>query len=278
MTFVTILVIIYFIAMLAVGVISGKKYITTISDFLVAGRKFPWYLVSAGLLATFIGAGSSMGVAGLGFKIGIAGGWYLVPFAFSLIAFAFILSKKLAALRQFTVGDILELRYAPAGRVIASIWIFFMYLLITSAQIVGMGTIISLLLQWPLVESMIVSTAVFATYTILGGLWAATLTDFIQAIILLFGFYLLGPILSVNAAGGFEAIQTKLGPQFLSVTNIPGLLLLGFFSLFFLSWVAQDTYQRVFAAKDARAAYVACIVAGVVVLFIGFGAALALAS
>lgn len=58
------------------------------------------------------------------------------------------------------------------------------------------------------------------------------------------------------------------------MANIPGLLLLGFFSLFFLQWVAQDGYQRVFAAKDSKTAYVSCIVAGVVVLFLGFGAAL----
>jgi len=232
----------------------------------------------AGLLATFIGAGSSMGVAGLGFKIGIAGAWYLIPLGISMLTFAFLLSRKLSALRQITVGDVLELRYAPSARVISAAWIVFMYLLITAAQIVGMGTIIHVLLKWPLLYSMIISTAVFVAYTILGGLWAVTLTDFIQAIILLAGFYLLGPILSVNAAGGFSGIETKLGPQYLSMANIPGILLLGFFSLFFLQWVAQDGYQRVFAAKDSKTAYVSCIVAGVVVLFLGFGAALVGAS
>jgi SSS family solute:Na+ symporter len=269
-----ITIVIYFIAMLLVGYIASKKYITNISDFLVAGRKFPWYMVAAGLLATFVGAGSSMGVAGLGFKLGIAGAWYLIPFGISIISFAFILSRKLAALRQFTVGDILELRYAPATRVISGFWIVIMYFMITAAQIVGMGTIINVILKWPLLHSMIISTAVFVIYTILGGLWAVTLTDFIQAIIMLIGFYILGPILSVSAAGGFSGIEAKLGPQYLSMTNIPGLLLLGFCSLFFLQWVAQDAYQRMFAAKDPKTAYIACLVTGVVVLFLGFGAAL----
>ena len=52
----------YILVMLLIGYLSGRK-VKDMSDFLVAGRRLPLWMATATLLATWFGAGSSMGVA-----------------------------------------------------------------------------------------------------------------------------------------------------------------------------------------------------------------------
>ena len=53
---------IYIVIMLAIGCLAGRK-VKNIGDFIVAGRRLPLWMATATLLATWFGAGSSMGVA-----------------------------------------------------------------------------------------------------------------------------------------------------------------------------------------------------------------------
>ena len=52
----------YTLTMLTIGYISGRR-VKDMNDFLVAGRRLPLWMATATLLATWFGAGSSMGVA-----------------------------------------------------------------------------------------------------------------------------------------------------------------------------------------------------------------------
>ena len=65
------MMIIYILIMLGIGWFSGRK-IEGLSDFLVAGRRLPLWMATATLLATWFGAGSSMGVAASVYSDGIA--------------------------------------------------------------------------------------------------------------------------------------------------------------------------------------------------------------
>ena len=64
--------VVYMIGMLVIGWLSSRK-VTEMSDFLVAGRRLPLWMATATLLATWFGAGSSMGVAATVYKDGVSG-------------------------------------------------------------------------------------------------------------------------------------------------------------------------------------------------------------
>ena len=55
-------IVIYMLVMLVIGWFASRK-VSHMSDFLVAGRRLPLWMATATLLATWFGAGSSMGVA-----------------------------------------------------------------------------------------------------------------------------------------------------------------------------------------------------------------------
>ena len=63
---------VYMGILLLIGFYSGKK-VNSMKDFLVAGRRLPLWMATATLLATWFGAGSSMGVAATVYSDGIGG-------------------------------------------------------------------------------------------------------------------------------------------------------------------------------------------------------------
>ena len=93
---------------------------TTGDDFLVAGRSLPAHVLVFTLLSTWIGSGSLFAGAGLGYRVGFPALWQSAG-AWVGIALIFFIAPRVRRLAQYTVPDILELRYGPAARVLGTI-------------------------------------------------------------------------------------------------------------------------------------------------------------
>ena len=63
-----IIIIVYFIAMIALG-LSTRKQAKNAGSFFVAGRSGSTLFITGSLLATIIGASATMGMAGMGFSL-----------------------------------------------------------------------------------------------------------------------------------------------------------------------------------------------------------------
>src|SRR5256885_6100431 len=73
MTFLLVLIV-YALLMIVLGVVVSRR-VRASSDFFVAGRGLGAGLIFSTLLAANIGAGSTIGAAGLGYCQGLSGGW-----------------------------------------------------------------------------------------------------------------------------------------------------------------------------------------------------------
>ncbi len=62
----------YVLIMLLIGFLASGR-IKTPEDYLVAGRRLPLWMATATLLATWFGAGSSLGVTAMTYSSGISG-------------------------------------------------------------------------------------------------------------------------------------------------------------------------------------------------------------
>ncbi len=71
-----IVFIVYFTAMLGIGVYFYKKN-NNIDDYYVGGRSLGSWHIGLSVVATDVGGGFSIGLGGLGYIIGIAGSWML---------------------------------------------------------------------------------------------------------------------------------------------------------------------------------------------------------
>ena len=104
-TFLTIALIVYLVVLIVIGIIDIKKT-KDFSNFAVAGKKQTSFVVILSLLATIIGASTTMGITTTVYNIGFPGIWWLLFGAIGLFL-------------QSVSGDLLQDR-RPSARQIQS--------------------------------------------------------------------------------------------------------------------------------------------------------------
>src|SRR6185295_4691541 len=92
-------------------------------------------------------------------------------------------------------------------------------------------------------------------YSVLGGMWSITLTDFVQFVVKTVGiFFILLPVL-LSRVGGLDGLYAALPPKFFDFGNIGTETIVTYFVIYFFGLViGQDIWQRVFTAGGERVA------------------------
>src|SRR5918996_619971 len=89
-----VLLIVYSAGIVAFGLWTSR-FIRQSADFFVAGRSLGPGLILASMLAANIGAGSTVGVAGLAYRDGISAWWWVGSAGVGSIVFALLVSARL---------------------------------------------------------------------------------------------------------------------------------------------------------------------------------------
>jgi solute:Na+ symporter, SSS family len=261
----------------AVAVWRARRTVeTTGEDFLVAGRTLPAHVLVFTLLSTWIGSGSLFGGAGLGYRTGLAALWQSAG-AWVGIALIFFIAPRVRRLAQYTVPDILEMRYGPAARVLGTIAIVLSYTAIAAYQFRGGGRLLHLVAGVHPDSGAVITAAFCIVFTALAGMSSVARLDVINGVTMLAGvglaiIYLLG------GAGGLGGARAALRPDQLTVFGSlsPAQALALFLPTMCLLLGEANMYQKFFSARDERAARVAVAgwIAGTIVvesLIVGIG-------
>ena len=279
MKFLCIGIVVYVIIMLLIGYFSSRK-ISGMEDYLVAGRRLPLWMATATLLATWFGAGSTMGVAAMTYSDGI-GGVLADPFgaSFSLILAGIFVVGMLRKMKCLTVTDIISRQYGTAAGAYATLWMLPVYIGWLGSQMLGIGTILHMLTGVDVLWGTVIGAAVVLVYTYAGGMWAVTLTDMFQVTLIVIGLIIILPG-AVGEAGGFEKLFSSLSRADLSLAIPPAAQgasrTLNDWSYYIGSWivmglgcmVGQDLIQRSLASKDEKVAISSSIISGFLYLMI----------
>ncbi|MBL0027068.1 MAG: hypothetical protein IPO98_19735 [Saprospiraceae bacterium] len=119
---------------------------------------------------------------------------------------------------------------------------------------------------------MLLSLSIVVIYTYTGGMWAVSLTDFIQSILIVFGLIAISWFVTDKLGGvdvvlsGLTQQQKKILPENTSIgwlNWISAWLVLGFGSI-----ASQDIFQRINSARNETAAYSSTIYAAIIYLII----------
>ena len=260
---------IYVLVMLGIGYFSGRK-VKSLGDFIVAGRRLPLWMATATLLATWFGAGSSMGVAATVYR-GSLRDVIADPFgaSLSLILAGIFIVGVLRKLNCMTVTDIIEKRYGRGAGIYTTLWLIPVYVGWLGAQVLGLGTLLNLLTGIDLFYARIIGAAVVLFYTVSGGMWAVTITDVVQVVLIVAGLFIIVPG-AVEMAGGFDAILSNpavdlslapaasaAGKPLHTVNYIGSWIIMGLGCM-----VGQDLIQRSLASKDDKVAISSSIMSG----------------
>jgi solute:Na+ symporter, SSS family len=264
------------IAYLVITVLVGfwaSRRVKTSGDYMLAGRSLPIVLSSAALFATWFGSETVFGASAQFLE----GGLYNViedPFgaALCLVLFGFFYTRKFYSMNLLTLGDYFKVRYGKRVELMASIFLAPPYVGYIAAQLVAMGLILNVVTGIELWHGVVISAVVVTAYTFAGGMWAISITDFFQSIVIIIGLFVLAIILS-NQAGGFDVVmsgvsteQLKFFPDFEFKEIV---LYLAAWSVLGLGSIpSQDVFQRAMSSGSARTAEWSCYIAAFLYLTI----------
>ena len=272
-------IMIYLLALVAVGLYKIRS-VKNSTDFMVAGRTLPWYILVGTLLATWMGSGSLFSGAGLGYRNGLAARWASGG-AWLGIALIYFITRRIRNFGKVTVPDIFEARYGQAAAVLATITTVIAYTTIVSYQFRGGGKVLAMVSDGMIsLETGIIITAVFAiSYTVLAGMFSVVYTDVVNGLLMTVGILgsLLFLIFHVGGLGEIVAVAESAGKWQLfgnwaaeRTGDISGpIIAISFFVPTMLLLMGDgNMYQRIFSARDGGSAKKAVFfwIIGVIVL------------
>ena len=251
-------VVLYLSLLVLIGVWRSRR-IRTGDDFLVAGRRLPAHVLVFTLLATWIGSGSLFGGAGLGYRTGFAALWQSAG-AWVGIALVYFLAPRVRRIAQYTVPDILELRYGPAARILGTITTVLAYGTIAAYQFRGGGRVLELVAGIDPGTGALVTAIFCILFTALAGMLSIAYIDVGNGLIMTIAVAL-GVAYLVGDAGGLGASIGQLQPHQVSLFGDigPQAAFALFLPTMFLLLGEANMYQKFFSARDERAARLAVL-------------------
>lgn len=242
--------------------------------YLLAGRGLPFWVVAPLLTGLAIGGASTIGVAERAYDFGLGAGWYNAAWAAGAVLVGLIAAKRYRQLEVSTIPEFFEQHYSVAGRIVGVFGQLLLQIVITSLQYVAGGAILSSLLPdaFTFQTGMLVTAAVFVGITLIGGFWAAGLTNIINVILIYVGV-VLGALLAVDKVGGWGELMAKLpdGHPGFDMGAIGWILVAAWFLVMCtMTFSVQSVVQVSFAAKDGKSAKSGFLLGGLIILPVGF--------
>lgn len=251
--------------MVALGLYVGRR-VRSSEGFFVAGRGLGAALVFSTMLAANIGAGSTVGAAGLGYRDGMAAWWWVGAAAIGSLVQAFWVGPRIrreAEARGFrTVGDYLEQRYSSTVRVVVAALIWLGTLAILAGQLIAMSTLLTVVAGLPKWAGCVLGGVVMTVYFAAGGLLSSAWVNLMQLAVLLAGFAVALPV-ALAGAGGWNHVVATVNAGSASAPP-PGAGYWGLWENGASGWkylallgpafiISPGLLQKIFAARDDRA-------------------------
>ncbi|WP_295036108.1 sodium:solute symporter family protein [Salinicola sp.] len=262
-------VIAYIVLMVVIGLYFSRRKVHDDTDFIVAGRSLSTLVLTATLLATFVGSGSIVGGASFVFQHGPGAAiFFFAGTPIAALVVYFLLARKMRRSRATTIPGLIEERFGPTARSIASLIILLAYVGIVSYQFTGAGQALNLAFGLPVWQGVVIAALVMIGLATMGGLVSVAYTDYLSAIII-FGSMLIALPLVLTRLGGLGDMMDALPATHRTLLGglTPGQALGYFLPLFLLILGDQNLFQRFAAARDpatAKKAAMGLVIASIV--------------
>ncbi len=223
-------------------------------DFMVAGRSVSTPKLVGTLLCTWLGSGTLLAGAGLAARVGISELW-LAAGAWIGIVIVFFLAGRVRRIAQYTVPDILELRYNKWARILGTIVIVIAYTTIVGYQFRGGGFVLNLIADIPEWQGVLLTAGFIIAFTAFAGMLSIVSVDIINGAVITVAVLIAVPLVFFNL-GGMEFVTTELDPELFSITGGHSWIwVMGvFFPTFLLLLGESNMYQKFYSAKNEKSA------------------------
>ena len=215
----------YMAAVILIGVYFAKRANKSSEEYYLGGRSLGPWVTAMSAEASDMSGWLLMGLPGVAYWCGLAdAAWTAIGLALGTYLNWLIVSKRLRrysvrAGNSITLPDFFSNRFRekkPLIMLISAAFILIFFTVYAASCLVTCGKLFSTLFGAPYVLMMIVGAVFVLLYTILGGFLAESISDFMQAIVMITALTVI-VIISTVKAGGMGAVIEN-------AQNIPGFL------------------------------------------------------
>jgi len=192
-------------ATMAVVVWSAKQT-KSAADFYTAGGGITGTQNGWAIAGDYMSAASFLGISGMISLYGYDGFMYSVGWLVAYITVLLIVAEPCRNAGKYTLGDILSFRTSPKPvRAVAAISTVAVSTFYLTAQMVGAGKLMQLLIGVPYKTAIIGVGILMVGYVVFGGMTATTWVQIIKAGLLMTGAFLLSFLVAIKS--GFSPLQ-----------------------------------------------------------------------
>lgn len=197
---------IYACLMLAISVFWMLR-VRQATDYLVAGRGLPWWILTGTITATGIGTGVVIGASGVAYEHGWAGAAYPIGLGLGTVL-AGLLFARMRRFQFITLSEEVASYYSGKRVVVefSNISLFLSQLCWLTVQIMGGGAVLAVVTGFSPHLCVVAAGVITACISIPGGLKTVAYTDTLQAIILLTGLCIL-TYMALESSGGLAGLR-----------------------------------------------------------------------
>lgn len=225
-----IAMVIYMAAVISIGVFTAKRANRNSENYFLGGRSLGPWITAMSAEASDMSGWLLMGLPGVAYWCGLAdAAWTAIGLAVGTYLNWLLVSKRLRrysvqANNSITLPEFFSNRFHEKKKVIMTISAAFILIFFTvyaASCFVTCGKLFSSLFGTSYVSMMILGAAFVLLYTILGGFLAESVSDFMQAIVMVTALAVI-VIIGVVKAGGFGAVieNARAIPGFLELFGL----------------------------------------------------------
>ena len=264
------LVVVYLLVTIAIGLYAAKRVKNT-TDFAIAGRHLPLFMIVTTTFATWFGSETVLGIPAKFIEGGL-NGVVEDPFGAGtcLILVGLFFAGKLYRMTLLTISDYYRERYGRGVEVACSLIIMLSYLGWVSAQVTALGLVFNVLSGGAIgiATGMVIGVVSILAYTLFGGMWSVAVTDFVQMIILVVGLAVIAMFAGNMAGGADKVVAFAVSKDLFKFWPEPNWHDMVFFfaaaiTMMLGSIPQQDVFQRVMSANSVKAATRGPVIGGV---------------
>jgi len=257
----TIALLAYLVVFIVIGILDIKN-IKSFTDYSVAGKKQSSLAVVMTLLATVVGASTTIGITTTVYNIGFPGIWWLAFGAIGLILQSVFLSRKVREIGADTLPDLAGRIAGRPAEIIISLIIVISWVGVIAGQLVAMNSLITFALGKSSTVIFAVTSVIVIAYTAIGGQMSVVKTDKVQLFIILIGVAVCMGYLYITKGENNATILQNV--ELLNDQYKASNLFTQFFVIGGVYFLGPDIMSRNFIAKDGKSAKSAAWIAGVV--------------
>lgn len=257
-----IIIFLFFITVLLIGIISGRKAKNDPEGYLLDGRNVGLFVFVLTNVSTWYGG--ILGIGEFSYRYGLES-WFTQGLPYYIFAFLFALffAKKVRAAGLFTIPDKLNQVYGKRAALISA---FIVFVLVSPAPYLLMtANLLHLIFKTNTIVSLILALLLSLVYLFKGGYRSDLYANVFQFFVMFAGFIII-VVISYLSFGGYSFLESHLPVNHLKITGgASPVYLIVWFLIALWTFADPGFHQRSYAARSGDIA-----VKGIIISIIFF--------